>query len=129
METNKQANDLEFAIECYTQGFLIATKCLLERIYDNNTYEFHSIHPFVALANRLPTVMQSGIFTLEDGSIKFIPNREPVNKRPLLNLTRFDFVCDSCGHEFWKQELKRYPEKEGDPIQCPHCDQEKITRL
>jgi len=122
-------SELKFAAECYSIGFITATKCLLERINDHQTYERNSIFPFIKLANFLPSIMEAGLFTFEDGSIKFLPNRLPVNKKPLLNLARFDFVCDNCGHEFWKQELKRYPEKEGDSIQCPHCNQEKITRL
>ena len=124
-----QRSELEFAAECYSVGFVTAAKCLLERINDQQTYDRNSIYPFIKLANNLPSIMETGFFVFENGSIKFIPNRKPVNDRPLLNLAHFDFVCNSCGHEFWKQELKRYPEKEGDLIQCPHCLSDKTTQL
>ena len=125
----EQEKELKFAAECYSIGFITATKCLLERINDHETYQRNSIFPFIKLANRLPSVMEAGIFTFEDGSIKFISNRKPVNKRPFINLAKFDFVCDTCGHEFWKSEVPRYPQKEGDRIQCPHCLFDKLTQL
>jgi DNA-directed RNA polymerase subunit RPC12/RpoP len=126
-------NELEFAAKCYSIGFINATKCLLERIHDHQTYERNSIYPFIKLANRLPSIMEAGMFTLENEQVKFISNNN--NNKVLensaipLNLAMFDFVCDSCGHEFWKSEVPRYPQKEGDPIQCPHCLLTKLTLL
>jgi len=121
-------NELEFAAECYSVGFITATKCLLERINDHKVYERNSIFPFIKLANRLPSVMETGMFVYENGTIKFIRNNNNENNS-FPNLAMFDFVCNSCGHEFWKSEVPRYPKKEGDPIQCPHCLSDKLTVL
>jgi predicted Zn-ribbon and HTH transcriptional regulator len=117
--------DLEFANECYRQGFILAIKIFLQRIYSQQPD--NSIYPLINMANRLATVQESGFFTVEIMQIKFIHNEK--RYEPFINPAHFDFSCNSCGHEFWKQELKRYPEKEGDPIACPNCSSEEIIQL
>lgn len=119
--------NLEDAAGCYSVGFIHAIKIFLQRI--NDTTEIR-VFPLITLANHLPAIQESGMFTLDMArrEIQFI-KKNPSKEIPIYNPARFDFACENCGHEFWKTELRRYPQHEGDKITCPHCASDRIKKI
>lgn len=114
----------------FFRGYTMGIKTLINKLFRSKVFIDIDVAKIVVLANDLPAIDDSDkMFMLKvdgiNGPIRCDITDVPGKHVPFTSDT---IECFNCGEIFNREDIKRYPEAEGD-IPCPHCQTNKIETI